>query len=472
MARSARVVFALFAVTALAATGCANVRARTTEQLDRIGAPFGSSLPDLAFDRPVDLLPPEGLHVASNEGREIVLAWHPVLVGDIAGYAITRARAPRGPYELIGATSSRFATLHVDSGVGEDQLGDGERYYYRVHPHDRQGQVSRSHGFVVATTEEPPTVPSGLRAYSNLPRRVVLRWEPNERAATAGYTILRSPTEAGPWEEVGEVEGRVNSLFEDPVSGDLVVMYYRVSAFNRFGGASPMTEPFRAVTKAEPLPPIELAISERTLGRVGLAWAPNVEPDLARYEVWRERGDDDSDAWSGAEKISEVAPPETRYLDTEVGCGERVRYRVRAVDADALQGSFSKNLEAVGERLGLEFVQGADGRALLRWDPTRAPGFTGARFSRGRAFGGESPIGTGIGTGTADGAGTPPDQYPLDTLPPGRHDVRVILTGEGVPDSPMCEIAVEISPPALPASPAASAEPESPAEIAPEAEGS
>ena len=60
-------------------------------------------------------------------------------------------------------------------------------------------------------------------------------------------------------------------------------MYYRISALNRLGGESEQTErPIRAVTKAEPLPPIELDADAKSLGQVELHWAPNVEPD-GRY---------------------------------------------------------------------------------------------------------------------------------------------------------------------------------------------
>ena len=70
MARSAGL---LLLVAGLAATGCQSLREGSAEQLERLGAPFGPALPELVFDRPIDLIPPDGLHVASNEGREIVL---------------------------------------------------------------------------------------------------------------------------------------------------------------------------------------------------------------------------------------------------------------------------------------------------------------------------------------------------------------------------------------------------------------
>ncbi|MGH7290161.1 MAG: fibronectin type III domain-containing protein, partial [Myxococcota bacterium] len=243
----------------------------------------------LVFDKGSHLLPPEGLRVTSNEDRQISLAWDPVLVGDVAGYAILRAKGTgEVVYERVGITRSRFGTVFTDAGASAGALGDGQTYSYRVHPYDKKGRVSRSHAALTATTEPRPDVPEGLQAYSSLPRTVVLSWKPSDARAVSGYAIYRCPTMAGPWERVAFAVGRLTTVYEDTVPGDLRVMYYKIAALNRFGGESESTEqPIRAVTKAEPLPPIGLEASATTLGKVDLRWAPTVEPDLASYEIWR-----------------------------------------------------------------------------------------------------------------------------------------------------------------------------------------
>jgi fibronectin type 3 domain-containing protein len=343
----------------------------------------------LSFDRPADLLPPEHLQVRSSADRTIVLAWSPVLVGDVAGYAIMRALDAGGPFALIGSNTSRFGTIYTDAGESEGALGDGTTYHYRVHPHDALGRVSRSHAYVSAATEPVPEVPSALTVYSNLPRRVVLSWDPSPRAGVAAYAVYRSPTAAGPYERVAQVQGRLNTVYEDAVDGDLRVLYYRISAQNRFGGESLRTEAERAVTKAEPLPPIELRVAENELGKLALAWAPNVETDLRAYEIWRsERGEAD---WGAEHLIAEVEPPggsgpSIGWLDATIGCGQAVRYRLRARDRDGLQSEFSPPLEAVGQDLGLE-IAAAGQAAELRWDARRAARWSRARIELERGMG-------------------------------------------------------------------------------------
>ena len=362
---------------ALALAGCASTAEKVATTL------FVKDQP-LVFDRASDLLPPESLRVTSNADRQISLAWDPVLVGDVAGYAILRGTASaEGSFHRIGITTSRFGTVFTDQGDKPGSLGDGQTYSYRVHPYDRQGRVSRSHAALTATTEPRPAIPEGLQVYSNLPRKAVLSWKPSEQNAVAGYGIYRCPTMAGPWERVAFAEGRLNSVHEDPNPGDLRVMYYRITAVNRFGGESEMTEsPIRAVTKAEPLPPTGLEADAKHLGRVALQWAANVEPDVRGYEIWRSEklGAD----FAPETRIATVGADKTSYLDPAVGCGETVRYRLRALDADGLESFYSEPLEVTGPDLALALQRTPEG-FVLRWDPARGKLFASARVSQLRS---------------------------------------------------------------------------------------
>ena len=363
---------ALVVVAALA-LGCASTTDEIAERL------FARDQP-LVLDRSSRLLPPEGLRVTSNQDRQIALAWDPVLVGDVAGYAILRAKGSGDEaYVRVGTTKSRFGTVFSDAGAIAGALGDGQTYSYRVHPYDTQGRISRSHAALVATTEARPAVPDGLQVYSNLPRSAVLSWKPSDATAVSGYAVYRCPTMAGPWERVTFVAGRLNTVYEDAVPGDLRVMYYRIAAVNRFGGESDPTEqPIRAVTKAEPLPPIGLEASASSLGRADLRWAPNVEPDLASYEVWRALGN--GSGYGEEVQIAQVPAGTTELADSAIGCGESARYRLRATDADALVSLPSEPLQVKGADAGLSLAR-RDGALVVSWDPARAQDWTGARVA-------------------------------------------------------------------------------------------
>jgi fibronectin type 3 domain-containing protein len=364
------------ALVAASALACASTAEKITERL------FARDQP-LAFDRGSHLLPPEGLRVTSNFDRQIALAWDPVLVGDVAGYTILRAKGKsEEPFARVGITRSRFGTVFSDAGSSAGALGDGQTYTYRVHPYDKQGRISPRYAALSATTDARPRVPKGLQVYSSLPRSAVLSWKPSEGRAVAGYAIYRCPTMAGPWERVVFVEGRLNTVYEDTVPGDLRVMYYKLAAVNRFGGESEQTEqPIRAVTKAEPLPPIGLQALASSVGRVDLRWTPNVEPDLASYEVWRALLG--SSGYGKEIRIGQVPAGTTALADVAIGCGETARYRLRATDTDALVSFASDPLEVKGQDAGLALVR-RNGALVLSWDASRTGGRTGLRVTEVR----------------------------------------------------------------------------------------
>jgi fibronectin type 3 domain-containing protein len=393
----------------------------------------------LTLHRPSDLVPPEGLHVVSTGDRQISLAWEPVLVGDVAGYAIFRAAHDEDDFLVIARTSSRFRTAFSDSGDVLGGLGDGQTYNYRVHPFDSQYRVSRSHAFVSATTDPGPIAPEGLETYSNLPRRVVLRWEPSAEPSVTGYAVYRSPSAAGPWELVTTMERRLDTIYEDRVPGDLRVMYYRLRSLNRFGGESDMSEPVRAVTKAEPLPPVGLREAERRVGELVVEWEPNVEADVRQYDVYRATSD--GGAWRRERRVAEIAAPATGFTDAAVGCGEQVRYRLRARDADQLESDFSDPLHLVGEDIGLHSGD-AGGQLELRWrSELIEAGWRGAQIVEQRSILPDRTLAT-----LRDAS-----SYPLDGLGSGARRLEVTLTravGDGASgaanEAPTCAIVVEV----------------------------
>ena len=227
--------------------------------------------------------------------------------------------------------------------------------------------------------------------------------------------------------------------------GDLRVLYYRLRSVNRFGGESEMTEPVRAVTKAEPLPPIGLAVAESHVGRLRLNWEPNVESDIAHYLVLRmTRG---TDAWNAEHSVAEVAASATEWVDRKIGCGERVRYRLRAVDADGLASAPSLPLEAVGDDIGLRVLG-----PKLAWDAARTKGWVHARVYERRRLLPDTLIDE-----VAADAG-----FALSPLAPGAHELVVVLArpqvskggadqswlplagGESIETTPPCPLHVDV----------------------------
>ncbi len=325
---------------------CVAIGCGTSIDLERarrlFGPPPGSDVPVLVDSPPADLPAPTGVRTTSGSLREIPVRWDPILAGRVGGYVVERALQEGGPFERVAVLGDRLDTVLIDRGFdlgrktgtpgGDPGLGDGSTYFYRVGTFDPEGHVSQARSPVVAGSTAPvPAKPEGVRAYSHLPRRVAISWQAVPDPTVAGYVLYRSPSSEGPFEPIAQLRSRNLTNYVDRGLGDLRVFYYRVAAVNAAGGEGPPSAPVRALTKPDPLPPAGLHLEERALGVNRLAWAPNVERDLAGYRLLRRReGSDDS------EMVAEFSASATSAEDRSVDPGGTVLYSLVAFDADGL----------------------------------------------------------------------------------------------------------------------------------------
>jgi fibronectin type 3 domain-containing protein len=389
-----------------------------------------------------NLPPPEGLRAVSGELRKVPLKWDPLLAGDVGGYLVERAAIREGPFEWLAPMAGALTTTYIDritstpkaptaasatedvaapppqnaadndsEGAKDTEAGaqsettppdvseappwekglDGVTYFYRVRAFTPTGQLAaRASEVVAATTAAVPAAPEDLRRYSHQPRKVPLSWRASPDRTVSGYRVGRSPTKRGPFEPVAEVEGRHTTTYVDRGLGDLRVFYYQVTSLNAAGGEGPPSEPVRAVTKPEPLPPIGLRVVERVLGSNLLAWEPNVESDIAEYRLLRLR-----EGAAKPESVSTVPHPSLDARDTEVGADETVTYTLVAFDNDGLESAPGDSVTVQSEGYDLRANAQPDG-VHLTWDPRTEEGYRGARiFRRGRLGQRELPPVTG-----------------------------------------------------------------------------
>jgi fibronectin type 3 domain-containing protein len=362
----------------LGALACASAPAAMRELL----APRAEPL--VLIDSPPSGVPaPKALRAVEGELRAVPLRWDPVLAADLGGYVVERADLEGGEFVRIAALRGRFRTVYVDRGSGAavpeplGNLADGATYRYRVRSFDESGRVGEAVSDEASATTAPlPAPPQGLRAYSHLPRQVALTWRHAAEPSVHEYVIYRSPTATGEFEPIARVSGRFRASFLDERLGDLRVLYYRVAAVNQAGGEGTPSPPARAVTKADPLPPIGLRVVEQRLGANRLTWEPNVERDLAGYRLLRQRADQEA-----ADVVATLEPTTTEAWDEALAADERVTYRVVAFDRDQLESEPSDAIEVRSQGYGLRGVPEA-GAVRLSWRGRSEEGFTGARVLR------------------------------------------------------------------------------------------
>ncbi len=393
------------------------------------GGTHEPTAPVLVESPALELPAPEGLEAASGELRAIPIRWAPRLTGDVAGYVIERASRRGGPFDRIAVLPGRFETTYIDRGddaaprqaPAEDRadLGDGASFYYRVRIFDSEGRIAPASAPIRATTAHRPAAPKGLRAYSYQPRKVALSWDPVPDPTVVGYVISRSPSKQGEYLEIARLESRFATSYVDRGLGALRVFYYRVASVNAAGGVGERASEVRAVTKPEPLPPIELRLQSQRLGINQLAWEPNAEEDIAGYRLLRRR-----EGTSSEEIVTTLEPAATAAEDREVGAGERLSYSVVAFDGDGLESDPSDPVEVESVGYGLR-ARPQEGGIYLTWDAEVQQGFATARILRERIFGSDEI------------ARVPSEGFVDSDVQPGRsYRYQVILVREDGSEAP------------------------------------
>jgi fibronectin type 3 domain-containing protein len=425
-------VAALLLIVALA--GCS-----TSVDFERAkGAVLGKSpppIPILYETPPANLPQVTGLHAQSKQLRQIPLSWDPIGTAAASGYVIERSLSATGPFERMAVITDRFETSYTDTGFDLARrktlapgLGDGASYYYRVRAYDASGHISDAASEVAsATTAAVPAAPEALHAYSQLPRKIALAWQPVDDPTVAGYVVLRSPSATGTFEKIARLDGRFATAYVDPSLGDLRVFYYRVAALNAAGAQGAATEPVRAVTKADPLAPAGLEVASQSLGRNVLRWTPNVERDVSGYRVLRRRASS-----TKPEVVATVPPNQTTLEDTQVGADEVVRYGLVALDADGLESAESDPLEVVSKGYVLR-AEPKEHAIELFWQRSPDDGFEVARIERSGMLG-SSEIARESG-----------DHYVDSDVSPGRkyRYVVVLMRSDGSSAPPSAPLEVE-----------------------------
>ncbi len=292
---------------------------------------------------------PKSLQADAPSGRTVTLSWEPVGDEGIVKYIVERASPPDYVYETAGETeSSDFS----EGGTPRSPLSDSTVYRYRVRAANRVGAISKPSEVVAITTRPPPAVVEKLKATGDQPRRVPLSWRPSPEADVTGYQIERAVAAEGPFKNIAIVNDPEKSEYEDrgDMSGgwrsrlipleDSTRYWYRIRAVNSVESVSEWSEVADALTKPVPGRPRDVRAGSGGVNQITINWQANPEADIVAYAI---STSDSADNFRQLARIdAKNGEPALSYTDNSLSPGATRHYRVRAIDADGLEGEWSE----------------------------------------------------------------------------------------------------------------------------------
>ncbi|MBK8067538.1 MAG: Ig-like domain repeat protein [Rhodanobacteraceae bacterium] len=173
-----------------------------------------------------DIVPPPAVVLSGQvQGADAQLQWTESNAPDLAAYQVLRGSTP------IASITNLANRSYTDSGLPNGAYG------YRILAVDQAGNAAPSNQVVLSVDVGTMPAPIGL-VVDALPGGGALRltWQPGTGSNPVYYGVLRSPAEAGPFEQIGDSEV---TTYDDEGLVNGTRYYYRVRAFDVIGNGSP-----------------------------------------------------------------------------------------------------------------------------------------------------------------------------------------------------------------------------------------
>ena len=278
-------------------------------------------IPSVSFVRAIANLP-----------NRIKIIWRPHQDLRVVSYVVERAHVTEPEkWKRLTVVKNRLSAEYIDKDLGEKEV-----YLYRIRVKLCNGLVSKPSTEVKAITKPLPKPPVDVKATTNLPHMIHLRWKASPTSDVVYYKVYRSPFAIGFYSYRAKT---TNTFYDDKVSEDGKVYYYKISAVDKDGLESPLPKtPVYGKTLDKPSAPI-ITAAKISFNQAIITWEPG-DSRADRYDVIRTNWDDLRIKKKVYKNIYG-----TKFVDKSMRPGIKYTYRIIEIDKNGLRSESSKPVE-------------------------------------------------------------------------------------------------------------------------------
>lgn len=166
------------------------------------------------------------IQAISNLPRQIKIIWRPHTNERVEQYRVERSTPETSEWEKIATVDGRLQAEYIDL-----DLDDNVIYNYRIISQTFDNLNSLPSEIVKAQTKPLPEGILGLKATNDLPRKIVLNWQPSDSSDVIKYNIYRSTDDNSGFDKIKSVSAQTLQ-FEDFVNEDGKVYFYKISSID------------------------------------------------------------------------------------------------------------------------------------------------------------------------------------------------------------------------------------------------
>ena len=246
----------------------------------------------------------------------IKVIWRPHSMENVEYYIIERNEYKSTSWDEVGKVKGRLNAEYIDQDIK-----DNYAYRYRVKVKTNDGVISKPSDTVEAHSKPLPRGITGVRATSNLPKKILLTWDPSTTSDFSYYKIYRSPTSSLFYSFYGKT---VNTEFEDLINDNGKTYYYRVVAVDVDGLESKQEGTVTGMTLSALGAPVVNSV-KRDAGSVYLKWGG--DENAVKYSITKE-----FELSGKTQKQSFTGIFESSFTDQDILPGVEYKYKVIAID--------------------------------------------------------------------------------------------------------------------------------------------
>jgi fibronectin type 3 domain-containing protein len=169
------------------------------------------------------------IQAVSNLPRQIKIIWRPHSNERIESYKIERSTPSTSEWDEIDTVEGRLQAEYIDL-----DLEDNIVYDYKVTALTFDDLETKPSAIVKAQTKPLPEGILTLNATNNLPKKVVLNWQPSQSSDVIRYNIYRSTRAESGFDKIKSLSAKTLH-FEDFINEDGKVYFYKISSVDKDG---------------------------------------------------------------------------------------------------------------------------------------------------------------------------------------------------------------------------------------------
>jgi len=256
------------------------------------------------------------INAVSGLPARIKIIWRPHSTETVEYYIIERNEYKSTSWDEVGKVKGRLNAEYIDQDVKDNYV-----YRYRVKVKTSDGVVSKPSDTVEAHSKPLPKGVTGVKATSDLPKKIMLTWNASTASDFSYYKVYRSPTSSLLYSFYGKTR---NTEFEDLINDNGKTYYYKVVAVDVDGLESKQETPTAGMTLSALSAPV-VSSAKYDGSSISIAWGG--DDNAIKYSITKE-----FEMAGKTQKQTFTGIFESNFVDQDVLRGIEYKYNIIALD--------------------------------------------------------------------------------------------------------------------------------------------